>query len=73
MANIMILFSWKPMPFYYHVAVYTLSHKLKFSSFAVASMPRILVGLIKTGSEWHLSIIVPKCCIHMIELQCLNM
>ena len=49
--------SWKPMPFYEHVHVYTLSYKLKFSRMAFASRPITRVGLSATGSQWHLILV----------------
>ena len=49
------------MPFYEHVYVYNLSYKLKLSIMAFASRPNMLVGLSATGSQWHLSFVVPRC------------
>ena len=49
------------MPFYEHVYVYNLSYTLKLSIMAFASRPEMLVGLSATGSQWHLSFVVPRC------------
>ena len=49
------------MPSYGHVYVYNLSYKLKLSIMAFASRPNMLVGLSATGSQWHLSFVVPRC------------